>query len=202
MASAVQYIISEIFSSCFSADDSVLCGQKLCFSPAVFRFLPWPGCQQQGLKCLPMFCRFSLYGTPLDPTIFDVSMETMGLFATSKLADDLFSPKNMGKNSNHVDEIDLMDYIIAKNSSRALGISSKMEQLLSSMYGILEVEPLDFTCSSTSDGCKIDYCQGNGPQGGSNGIGSLYYPSATAVPDNPTAPMSALQDHVQQLKVS
>ena len=136
----------------------------------------------------------------MDPTIFDVSMETMGLFATSKLSDDLLNPKNIGKHSQEVDEIDLMDYIIAKNSSRTLGTSSKMEQLLSSMYGILEVEPLDFSCSSMSDGCKIDYCQGSGPQGGgSNGIGSLYYPS-TGV-DIPT-PMSALQDHVQQLKVS
>ncbi len=146
------------------------------------------------------FLSFSLYGTPLDPTIFDVSMETMGLFATSKLSDDLLNPKNIGKHSQDVDEIDLMDYIIAKNSTRTLGTSSKMEQLLSSMYGILEVEPLDFSCSSMSDGCKIDYCQGSGPQGGGgNGIGSLYYPNTGA---DPSAPMSSLQDHVQQLKVS
>ena len=135
----------------------------------------------------------------MDPTIFDVSMETMGLFATSKMSDDLLSPKNSRKHSHDVDEIDLMDYIIAKNSSRTVGTSSKMEQLVSSMYGILEVEPLDFSCSSMSDGCKIDYCQGNGPPGGGgNGIGSLYYPNPTS---ESSTPMSALQDHVQQLKV-
>lgn len=146
------------------------------------------------------FLSFSLYGTPLDPTIFDVSMETMGLFATSKMSDDLLSPKNIRKHSQDVDEIDLMDYIITKNSSRTVGTSSKMEQLVSSMYGILEVEPLDFSCSSMSDGCKIDYCQGSGPPGGgSNGIGSLYYPNPAA---ESSTPMSALQDHVQQLKVS
>jgi hypothetical protein len=50
-----------------------------------------------------------------------------------------------------------------------------------------------------SDGCKIDYCQGSGPQGGGgNGIGSLYYPSTGA---DTSTPMSAIQDHVQQLKV-
>ena len=127
-------------------------------------------------------------------------METMGLFATSKLSDDLLHPKNIGKNGQDVEDIDLMDYSIAKNSSRSVGTSSKMEQLLSSMYGILEVEPLDFCCSSMSDGCKIDYCQGSGPQGGGgNGIGSLYYPNTNV--DSSTPMTSALQDHVQQLKV-
>lgn len=127
-------------------------------------------------------------------------METMGLFATSKLSDDLLDPKKMGKNTHDVDEIDLMDYIIAKTGGRALGPSSKMEQLLSSMYGILEVEPLDFACSSMSNGCKIDYCQGSGSQGGeNNGMGSLYYPNTSA---DSSAPMSSFPVHVTQLKVS
>ena len=133
----------------------------------------------------------------MDPTIFDISMETTGLFSTSILNEDLLKRKK--KHSQVVDDIDLMDYVVAKNSSRTPATSCKMEQLLSSMYGILEVEPLDFLCSSMSDGCKIDYYQGSGPQGGGgNGIGSLYYPSAGA---DTSTPMSALQDHVQQLKV-
>lgn len=132
--------------------------------------------------------------------MFDVSVETMGLFATSKLSDDLLNPKNVGKHLQDVDEVDLMDYTISKNSSRVLGSSSKMEQLLTSMYGILEVEPLDFICLSMSDGCKIDYCQGGGPHGaGGNGIGSLYYSNTGT---DTTQPMSSLQEHVHQLKVS
>ena len=147
---------------------------------------------------------FSLYGTPLDPTIFDVSNETLGLFSTSKLSHDLNNPQNASKTLSDTEEIDLMDYGCSKNSAQQTGSATKMEKLLSSVYGILEVEPLDFACSSMSGGCKVDQYHGFSHSGINGGVDSLYYPStsSTAAIAMPSAtPMSAIQDHVQQLKV-
>ena len=146
---------------------------------------------------------FSLYGTPLDPTVFDVSSETLGLLATSKLSDDLLNPKSGGKTSPEIEEVDLMDYVSSRSNGRPLGSTAKMEKLVSSVYGILEVEPLDFCCSSMSDGCKVDLCHSVNHSSINGGITSLYYPGANTAPDSVSlvTPMSAVQDHVLQLKV-
>lgn len=133
--------------------------------------------------------------------MFDVSMETMGLFATCKASEDLVAPKNAGRHSQNSGDVDIIDYIMAKNSSTESSTLYKMEYLLSSMYGILEVEPLEFICSSMSDGCKVENHQGGGEilsEGGGNGAGSLYCPSTSV---HPVIAMSSFQDHYKQLQV-
>ena len=139
--------------------------------------------------------------------MFDVSNETLGLFGSRKLSEDLVNPKNGAKTTWGEEEVDLMEYMFYKNNGQSGGSVPKMEKLLSCACGILEVEPLDYSCSSMSDGCKVDHgstvittAGGAGTVTG-GAVGTI--PNTSIAPDGMMSnPMSTLQDHVQQLKVS
>ncbi|XP_054979501.1 baculoviral IAP repeat-containing protein 6 isoform X6 [Sorex araneus] len=86
--------------------------------------------------------RYGLYSSPFDPVLFDLEMNGS-------------SWKNVANNSvgGQSDEIDFSDVLsgTGKGSSCAAAEGS-----FTSLTGLLEVEPLHFTCVSTSDGTRIE----------------------------------------------
>ncbi|XP_051638974.1 baculoviral IAP repeat-containing protein 6 isoform X8 [Manacus candei] len=86
--------------------------------------------------------RYGLYSSPFDPVLFD--LEICGS-----------SCKNVYNSSIGVqsDEIDLSDVL---SGNGKIGSCAAAEGSFTSLTGLLEVEPLHFTCVSTSDGTRIE----------------------------------------------
>uniref|UniRef100_A0A8B9K1H4 Baculoviral IAP repeat containing 6 n=1 Tax=Astyanax mexicanus TaxID=7994 RepID=A0A8B9K1H4_ASTMX len=86
--------------------------------------------------------RYGLYGSPFDPVLFD--LEVSGS-----------SCKNAYSSSIGVqsDEIDLSDILSGNGKVSGCGAA---EGSFTALTGLLEVEPLHFTCVSTSDGTRVE----------------------------------------------
>ncbi|XP_058690186.1 baculoviral IAP repeat-containing protein 6 isoform X3 [Poecile atricapillus] len=86
--------------------------------------------------------RYGLYSSPFDPVLFD--LEICGS-----------SCKNIYNSSIGVqsDEIDLSDVL---SGNGKISSCAAAEGSFTSLTGLLEVEPLHFTCVSTSDGTRIE----------------------------------------------
>ncbi|XP_016428418.1 baculoviral IAP repeat-containing protein 6-like [Sinocyclocheilus rhinocerous] len=86
--------------------------------------------------------RYGLYGSPFDPVLFD--LEVSGS-----------SCKNAYNSSIGVqsDEIDLSDILSGNGKVNSSGAA---EGSFTALTGLLEVEPLHFTCVSTSDGTRVE----------------------------------------------
>ncbi|NWH73789.1 BIRC6 protein, partial [Piaya cayana] len=86
--------------------------------------------------------RYGLYSSPFDPVLFDLEISGS-------------SCKNVYNSSIGVqsDEIDLSDVI---SGNGKINSCAAAEGSFTSLTGLLEVEPLHFTCVSTSDGTRIE----------------------------------------------
>ncbi|XP_053159738.1 baculoviral IAP repeat-containing protein 6 isoform X4 [Hemicordylus capensis] len=86
--------------------------------------------------------RYGLYSSPFDPVLFDLEMSGS-------------SCKNIYNSSIGVqsDEIDLSDVL---SGNGKISSCAAAEGSFTSLTGLLEVEPLHFTCVSTSDGTRIE----------------------------------------------
>ncbi|KYO23914.1 baculoviral IAP repeat-containing protein 6 isoform C [Alligator mississippiensis] len=86
--------------------------------------------------------RYGLYSSPFDPVLFDLEMSGS-------------SCKNVYNSSMGVqsDEIDLSDVL---SGNGKISSCAAAEGSFTSLTGLLEVEPLHFTCVSTSDGTRIE----------------------------------------------
>ncbi|NXL92489.1 BIRC6 protein, partial [Alectura lathami] len=86
--------------------------------------------------------RYGLYSSPFDPVLFDLEISGS-------------SCKNVYNSSIGVqsDEIDLSDVL---SGNGKISNCAAAEGSFTSLTGLLEVEPLHFTCVSTSDGTRIE----------------------------------------------
>ncbi|XP_018118501.1 baculoviral IAP repeat-containing protein 6 isoform X7 [Xenopus laevis] len=86
--------------------------------------------------------RYGLYSSPFDPVLFD--LEVSGS-----------SCKNIYSSSASLqsDEIDLSEVLLGSGKVNSCAAA---EGSFTSLTGLLEVEPLHFTCVSTSDGTRIE----------------------------------------------
>ncbi|KFV06238.1 Baculoviral IAP repeat-containing protein 6, partial [Pterocles gutturalis] len=86
--------------------------------------------------------RYGLYSSPFDPVLFDLEISGS-------------SCKNIYNSSIGVqsDEIDLSDVL---SGNGKISSCAAAEGSFTSLTGLLEVEPLHFTCVSTSDGTRIE----------------------------------------------
>ncbi|XP_054979502.1 baculoviral IAP repeat-containing protein 6 isoform X7 [Sorex araneus] len=120
--------------------------------------------------------RYGLYSSPFDPVLFDLEMNGS-------------SWKNVANNSvgGQSDEIDFSDVLsgTGKGSSCAAAEGS-----FTSLTGLLEVEPLHFTCVSTSDGTRIERDDAMSSFGVTPAVGGL---SSGTVGEASTALTSAAQ---------
>ncbi|XP_024864880.1 baculoviral IAP repeat-containing protein 6 isoform X2 [Kryptolebias marmoratus] len=86
--------------------------------------------------------RYGLYSSPFDPVLFDLEV-------SGSSCKNAFS-SSIGVQS---DEIDLSD-ILSGNGK--VSSCAAAEGSFTALTGLLEVEPLHFTCISTSDGTRVD----------------------------------------------
>ncbi|XP_078260781.1 dual E2 ubiquitin-conjugating enzyme/E3 ubiquitin-protein ligase BIRC6 isoform X6 [Rhinoraja longicauda] len=86
--------------------------------------------------------RYGLYSSPFDPVLFDLEM----CGSSCKNACN----SNVGVQS---DEIDLSDILSGNGKMSSSGAA---EGSFTALTGLLEVEPLHFTCISTSDGTRVE----------------------------------------------
>lgn len=136
--------------------------------------------------------RYSLYGTPLDPELFDVPPRAF-LFTSNGAGVSLTGDKP----AFNGDESDSLE---------AVGTN----QYSTVFRGLLDVEPLHFICCSTSDGARVEKIdmQGNGfgkivppsAMAPANSASQFFYTSASAAPAVP-ASLAAVEQELQLLKV-
>ncbi|ETE62917.1 Baculoviral IAP repeat-containing protein 6, partial [Ophiophagus hannah] len=109
--------------------------------------------------------RYGLYSSPFDPVLFDLEMSGS-------------SCKNIYNSSIGVqsDEIDLSDVL---SGNGKISNCTAAEGSFTSLTGLLEVEPLHFTCVSTSDGTRIERDDAMSTFGVTPAVGGLS--SGTAV---------------------
>ncbi|KYO23915.1 baculoviral IAP repeat-containing protein 6 isoform D [Alligator mississippiensis] len=120
--------------------------------------------------------RYGLYSSPFDPVLFDLEMSGS-------------SCKNVYNSSMGVqsDEIDLSDVL---SGNGKISSCAAAEGSFTSLTGLLEVEPLHFTCVSTSDGTRIERDDAMSTFGVTPAVGGL---SSGTVGEASTALSSAAQ---------
>ncbi|XP_058880863.1 baculoviral IAP repeat-containing protein 6-like isoform X4 [Acipenser ruthenus] len=130
--------------------------------------------------------RYGLYSSPFDPVLFD--LEVSG--STCKNAFN----SSIGVQS---DEIDLSDVL---SGNGKVSSCAAAEGSFTALTGLLEVEPLHFTCVSTSDGTRVERDDASmftvSTFGVTPAVGGL---SAGAVGEASTALSSAAQVALQSL---
>ncbi|XP_041107829.1 baculoviral IAP repeat-containing protein 6-like isoform X5 [Polyodon spathula] len=130
--------------------------------------------------------RYGLYSSPFDPVLFD--LEVSG--STCKNAFN----SSVGVQS---DEIDLSDVL---SGNGKVSSCAAAEGSFTALTGLLEVEPLHFTCVSTSDGTRVERDDASmftvSTFGVTPAVGGL---SAGAVGEASTALSSAAQVALQSL---
>lgn len=126
--------------------------------------------------------RYGLYSSPFDPVLFDLEMSGS-------------SCKNVHNSSIGVqsDEIDLSDVL---SGNGKVSPCAAAEGSFTSLTGLLEVEPLHFTCVSTSDGTRIERDDAMSNFGVTPVIGNII---TTPVGETSTALSSAAQVALQSL---
>ncbi|XP_048340127.1 baculoviral IAP repeat-containing protein 6 isoform X2 [Sphaerodactylus townsendi] len=126
--------------------------------------------------------RYGLYSSPFDPVLFDLEMSGS-------------SCKNIYNSSIGVqsDEIDLSDVL---SGNGKISSCAAAEGSFTSLTGLLEVEPLHFTCVSTSDGTRIERDDAMSTFGVTPSVGGL---SSGTVGEASTALSSAAQVALQSL---
>ncbi|XP_069656591.1 baculoviral IAP repeat-containing protein 6 isoform X9 [Haliaeetus albicilla] len=120
--------------------------------------------------------RYGLYSSPFDPVLFDLEISGS-------------SCKNVYNSSIGVqsDEIDLSDVL---SGNGKISSCAAAEGSFTSLTGLLEVEPLHFTCVSTSDGTRIERDDAMSTFGVTPAVGGL---SSGTVGEASTALSSAAQ---------
>ncbi|KAM9608279.1 dual E2 ubiquitin-conjugating enzyme/E3 ubiquitin-protein ligase BIRC6 isoform 2-T2 [Morphnus guianensis] len=126
--------------------------------------------------------RYGLYSSPFDPVLFDLEISGS-------------SCKNVYNSSIGVqsDEIDLSDVL---SGNGKISSCAAAEGSFTSLTGLLEVEPLHFTCVSTSDGTRIERDDAMSTFGVTPAVGGL---SSGTVGEASTALSSAAQVALQSL---
>ncbi|KAL6430648.1 hypothetical protein ACFW04_006912 [Cataglyphis niger] len=115
--------------------------------------------------------RFGLYNTPFEMELFDLEPPMLPKFSSmpvtyaSVVASEQTGPSATSANAAHSskiysqDSIDLRDLLtLPTHPASEFIVSSKLKALCANhnMKGLLEVEPLHFTCHAASDGTKME----------------------------------------------
>ncbi|OWK10826.1 BIRC6, partial [Cervus elaphus hippelaphus] len=126
--------------------------------------------------------RYGLYSSPFDPVLFDLEMSGSSCKTVYN--------SSVGVQS---DEIDLSDVL---SGNGKVSSCTAAEGSFTSLTGLLEVEPLHFSCVSTSDGTRIERDDAMSSFGVTPAVGGL---SSGTVGEASTALSSAAQVALQSL---
>ncbi|XP_026296613.1 baculoviral IAP repeat-containing protein 6 isoform X3 [Apis mellifera] len=134
--------------------------------------------------------RFGLYNSPFETELFDLESPMPPKYSpipptyVSAVANEQTGPSTASSSSMYSqDAIDLRDLLtLPTHPTSELVVSSKLKALCANhnMKGLLEVEPLHFTCLAASDGTKMEKID---PCMNTNNIGAPLYDS-TATNNN------------------
>ena len=132
--------------------------------------------------------RYGLYGHPFDPELFDIdpplqARSGVGNGSVSYAASVSSAANNPHSNANasannlvwSAEDFDSKELLSLTNSSDKISNSSALNSKLHAdlvtrhVCGLLEVEPLHYSISATSDGTKVEKLESATPGGG--GIG-------------------------------
>ena len=114
--------------------------------------------------CMLCFDRFGLYGHPFDSDLFDTDLP-VALRQSSQVQPTSSAQNNAagttGNNNNNMTTttstvVEELDYYDLFNQPGDRTSKVQLEYAKSNIFGLLEVEPLHFTCHSTSDGTKME----------------------------------------------
>ncbi|XP_062579414.1 baculoviral IAP repeat-containing protein 6-like [Saccostrea cucullata] len=117
--------------------------------------------------------RFGLYGHPFDPDLFDIELplalkHTVPSVSFSTLSSSGSNSTTSGNTNNNLTApsasssvTDELDYYDLFNPPSDKSQKVQLEYAKGSLFGLMEVEPLHFTCHSTSDGTKMERMDNN-----------------------------------------
>ncbi|XP_022332916.2 dual E2 ubiquitin-conjugating enzyme/E3 ubiquitin-protein ligase BIRC6-like isoform X4 [Crassostrea virginica] len=112
--------------------------------------------------------RFGLYGHPFDPDLFDIELplalkQTVPSVSFTTLSSSGSNSTTTGNTNNNLTApsssssvTDELDYYDLFNPPTDKSQKVQLEYAKGSLFGLMEVEPLHFTCHSTSDGTKME----------------------------------------------
>lgn len=124
--------------------------------------------------------RYGLYGHPFDPDLFDMELPqalkqitpvtTYATVASASTPSGAVNGTGLTAPTHSMDEIDFYDLFCLPSEKSP---KMQMEYARGNVLGMLEVEPLHFSCHSTSDGTKMERMDtsGNGPSTSVNNSG-------------------------------
>ncbi|XP_076097651.1 dual E2 ubiquitin-conjugating enzyme/E3 ubiquitin-protein ligase BIRC6-like isoform X3 [Mytilus galloprovincialis] len=123
--------------------------------------------------------RYGLYGQPFDSDLFDselpISLKQSApsssyASAVSSTMTGVVNNSNTNSGGSYIEEIDFYDlfYPPSDKSSKV-----QLEYAKNNVFGMLEVEPLHFTCHATSDGTKMEKMDQQGISSIANNTSSL-----------------------------
>lgn len=119
------------------------------------------------------FDRFGLYGHPFDPDLFDIELplalkQTVPSVSFTTLSTSSSNSTTTGNTNNNLTApsssssvTDELDYYDLFNPPSEKSQKVQLEYAKGSLFGLMEVEPLHFTCHSTSDGTKMERMDNN-----------------------------------------
>lgn len=147
-------------------------------------------------------CRYGLYGCPLDPVLFDAVPKPSTPQQNSPVVSALSTPSLAYKGAS----ASTVTSTSSSDQESWSGVNSSM-----ACQGMLEVQPLHFVCSSTSDGARVERGDTQlvvgslGPAGGSTAVPLM--PSTITMPPSASLPtvsasLAALEQELQMLKVA
>ncbi|CAG2210902.1 unnamed protein product [Mytilus edulis] len=123
--------------------------------------------------------QYGLYGQPFDSDLFDselpISLKQTApsssyASAVSSTMTGVVNNSNTNSGGSNIEEIDFYDlfYPPSDKSSKV-----QLEYAKNNVFGMLEVEPLHFTCHATSDGTKMEKMDQQGISSIANNTSSL-----------------------------
>ncbi|KAG5670331.1 hypothetical protein PVAND_000606 [Polypedilum vanderplanki] len=109
--------------------------------------------------------RFGLYGMPFESELFDMELPSFvkGGSNSNSLYSNVFLPKSNGTNGSQQQQqqqqnqfSDLKNFCSFDNTEIRVPIHMRRKSINNHIKGLLEVEPLHFTCCSTSEATRIE----------------------------------------------
>ena len=147
------------------------------------------------------FYRFGLYGHPFDADLFDTDLpialkQSIIPTTTTNYATAVSCSTTASNNNNNQATptliADEMDYYDLFNPPSEKSSKAQLDFARSNIFGLLEVEPLHFSCHSTSDGTKMERLDMATPgyfttMSSSGMSGTINFGETMSIPPQPTS---------------
>ena len=137
-----------------------------------------------GVSRSVLYCRYCLNGHPFEPDLFDMELPESvkqiipGVQSAPTYASIISGTSSSNSTSSHsgngsaTQQQEELDFYDLFNYSQDKSAKTQIEYARNHVLGMLEVEPLHFTCHSASDGTKMERLDSTGTSSGTTVISS------------------------------